>query len=73
MKENFNGNLKDVIIYLITSGVDSCEITNTVNDISVTLDVTIKKITSGDQVIYDAGDEENCAYELYNEDGEFVS
>lgn len=73
MKENFNGNLKDVIIYLINNGVDSCEITNTVNDVSVTLDVTIKKITSGNQVIYDAGDEENYEYELYNEDGEFVS
>ena len=73
MKENFNGNLKDVIVYLINNDVDSCEITNTVDDISVTLDVTIKKITSGDQVIYDAGDEENCEYELYNEDGEFIS
>ena len=64
-EKEFSGNLKEVILHMITNGTDCCEVTNTVGDVSVTVEVTIKKITDGDNVIYDAEDE--------NEDLEFVS
>lgn len=56
MKEEFKGNLKDLILYMIQNDTDCCEVTNTVGDISVTADVTITKIVSGDEVVYDAAE-----------------
>jgi hypothetical protein len=73
MKGNFNGNLKDAILYMIETGTDCCEVTNTVNGFSVTVALAITKITNGDEILYDAGDEDNCEFDLYNEDGEFIS
>ena len=60
MKEGFNGNLKDIILQMIENDTDCCEVTNTVGDTSVTVEVTITKIVSGGEVIYDtaeAGDD----------------
>jgi hypothetical protein len=54
MKEGFNGNLKEIILHMIENDTDCCEVTNTVGDTSVTVEVTITKIVSGDEVIYDA-------------------
>jgi hypothetical protein len=54
MKEGFNGNLKDIILQMIENDTDCCEVTNTVGDTSVTVEVTITKIVSGGEVIYDA-------------------
>lgn len=59
MKEEFTGNLKDLIMYMITNEADCCEVTNTVGDVSVTVEVNIKKIVDGDNVIYDAEDEDD--------------
>ena len=54
MKEEFNGNLKELILYMMQNDTDCCEVTNTVGDVSVTVEVTITKITEGDKVVYDA-------------------
>lgn len=59
MKEEFNGNLKELILYMMQNDTDCCEVTNTVGNTSVTIEVTIKKITDGDSVIYDAEDEDD--------------
>lgn len=56
MKEGFNGNLKDIILHMIENDTDCCEVTNTVGDTSVTVEVTITKIVSGSEVIYDAAE-----------------
>lgn len=58
MKEGFNGNLKDIILHMIKNDTDCCEVTNTVGDVSVTVEVTITKIISGDEVVYDATEED---------------
>ena len=65
MKEGFNGNLKDIILHMIENDTDCCEVTNTVGDTSVTVEVTITKIVSGDEVIYDVAETDD--------DVEFVS
>jgi hypothetical protein len=65
MKEGFNGNLKDIILQMIENDTDCCEVTNTVGDTSVTVEVTITKIVSGNEVIYDAAETDD--------DVEFVS
>ena len=65
MKEGFNGNLKDIILQMIENDTDCCEVTNTVGDTSVTVEVTITKIVSGGEVIYDAAEPDD--------DVEFVS
>ena len=62
MGKEFNGNLKELILYMIQNGTDCCEVTNTVGETSVTVDVTITKIVEGDTVIYDA--EEPEEYDL---------
>ena len=58
MKEAFNGNLKDIILHMIENDTDCCEVTNTVEDVSVTVEVTITKITNGDEVVYSATEED---------------
>lgn len=65
MKEGFNGNLKDIILHMIENDTDCCEVTNTVGDTSVTVEVTITKVVSGGEVIYDATETDD--------DVEFVS
>lgn len=65
MKKECTGNLKEIILAMIESGADCCEVTNTVGDISVSVDITITKIKKGDEVLYDATDED--------EEPEFVS
>jgi DNA-binding FrmR family transcriptional regulator len=59
MKEGFNGNLKDIILHMIENDTDCCEVTNTVEDVSVTVEVTIKKIVDGDTVVYDAAESDD--------------
>jgi hypothetical protein len=39
---------------MIEADTDCCEVTNTVDDFSVTVEVTIKKIVDGNTVVYDA-------------------
>lgn len=58
MSKEFHGNLKELILYMIQNGTDCCEVTNTVGETSVTLDVTITKIVEGNTVIYDASKED---------------
>ena len=58
-EKEFSGNLKEVILHMITNGTDCCEVTNTVGDVSVTVDITITKITDGDNVLYNAEDEDD--------------
>jgi hypothetical protein len=53
-KKEFNGTLKEIILAMIEAETDCCEVTNTVEDFSVTVEVTIKKIVDGDTVVYDA-------------------
>lgn len=65
MKEGFNGNLKEIILHMIENDTDCCEVTNTVGDTSVTVEVTITKIVSSGEVIYDTAETDD--------DVEFVS
>ncbi len=53
-KKEFNGTLKEIILAMIEADTDCCEVTNTVEDFSVTVEVTIKKIVDGNTVVYDA-------------------
>lgn len=71
MKEKFSGNLKEIILHMINNETDCCEVTNTVGDISVTVDITITKITDGDKVIYDA-EEVNDDIELVQFDNDDI-
>lgn len=54
MDGNFNGNLKQIIMAMIGANTDCCEVTNTVGDISVTLDITITKIVKAGETVYEA-------------------
>lgn len=56
MSKEFNGNLKEIILAMIEADTDCCEVTNTVGDTSVTVEVTITKIVNGGEVIYDAAE-----------------
>ena len=58
MKKEFSGNLKEAIIEMLESDTDCCTVTNTVNDISVTVDITITKIVDKGEVVYDAYEDE---------------
>ena len=75
MKKECTGNLKEIILALIESGTDCCEVTNTVGDISVSVDITITKIKKGDEVIYDVadGDEELEFITFDDDDIEYLS
>ena len=68
MKEEFTGNLKELILYMMQNETDCCEVTNTVEDISVTVEVTIKKVVAGDEVIFDADEEDNVELVSFDED-----
>ena len=68
MKEEFSGNLKELILYMMQNETDCCEVTNTVEDISVTVEVTIKKVVAGDEVIFDADEEDNVELVSFDED-----
>ena len=70
MKKECTGNLKEIILAMIEAGTDCCEVTNTVGNFSVSVDITITKIVDGDDIIYDAGDEENCEFDLFEEEPE---
>ena len=52
--DNFKGSLKEIIIAMINGGTDCCEVTNTVGDFSVTLNITITKIVNAGEILYDA-------------------
>ena len=76
MSKEFNGNLKEIILAMIEADTDCCEVTNTVGEVSVTVEVTITKITNGAEVVYDAfsetdQDAEVIAFE--QEDIEYLS
>ena len=75
MKEEFSGNLKEFILYMMQNDTDCCEVTNTVGDVSVTVDITITKIKKGDEVIYDVadGDEELEFVTFTDDDIEYLS
>lgn len=55
-EKDFKGTLKEVILQMLENDTDCCEVTNTVGDTSVTVEVTITKIVSGGEVIYDAAE-----------------
>ena len=73
MKEEFNGNLKELILYMIQNGTDCCEATNTVGETSVTLDITITKIVEGNNIIYDASEEDPEVVAFDEDDIEYLS
>lgn len=50
----FKGTLKEVINAMLLNDTDNCEVTHTLGDISVVIDITIKKITKAGEVLYDA-------------------
>lgn len=56
--EGFNGSLKQIIMAMIEADTDCCEVTNTVGDISVTLDITITKIVNAGETVYEAVEDE---------------
>ena len=77
MKKECNGNLKEIILAMMENNTDCCEVTNTVKDISVTVDITITKIVDKGKVVYDAFDDEFDDYEecddiLMNDDGDHI-
>jgi hypothetical protein len=55
-EKDFKGTLKEVILQMLENDTDCCEVTNTVGDTSVTVEVTITKIVGGGEVIYDAAE-----------------
>ena len=57
MKEEFNGNLKELILYMMQNETDCCEVTNTVGETSVTVEVIITKVVDDGKVIYDTTDD----------------
>ena len=57
MKKECTGNLKEIILSMMENDTDCCEVTNTVGDISVTVDITITKIVDKGEVVYDAYEE----------------
>lgn len=63
-EKDFKGTLKEVILQMLENDTDCCEVTNTVGDTSVTVEVTITKIVSGGEVIYDAAEEADDDVEL---------
>jgi hypothetical protein len=75
MKKECNGNLKDIILEMMKSDTDCCEVTNTVGDTSVTVEVTITKIVDNGEVVYDAYQEDDCLdnYIYEESDGGYVS
>ena len=68
MKKECTGNLKEIILAMIESGTDCCEVTNTVGDISVSVDITITKIKKGDEVLFDADEEDNVEFVSFDKD-----
>jgi hypothetical protein len=73
MGREFSGNLKEAIIEMINNGTDCCEVTNTVGDFSVTVELTITKIVDKGVVVYDADEEDWDDDEvLTNDDGDPV-
>ena len=75
MKKECTGNLKEIILSMMENDTDCCEVTNTVGDISVTVDITITKIVDKGEVVYDAYDDEFDDYNetddiLMNDDGD---
>lgn len=63
-KKEFKGTLKEIILAMIEADTDCCEVTNTVEDFSVTVEVTIKKIVDGNTVVYNADEVDD----LYDDD-----
>lgn len=49
--------IRDIIRSMLKADTDNCEVTDTVGNTSVTVDITITKIMSGDVVVYDANEE----------------
>jgi hypothetical protein len=74
MGKEFNGNIKEAIMQMIQNGTDCCEVTNTVGDFSVTVELTITKIVDKGVVVYDADEEEGWDDDevLMNDDGDPV-
>ncbi len=71
MGKEFNGNIKEAIMQMIQNGTDCCEVTNTVGDFSVTVELTITKIVDKGVVVYDADEEDWDDDEvLMNDDGD---
>ena len=60
MKKECTGNLKEIILAMMENDTDCCEVTNTVNDISVTVEITITKIVDQGKVVYDASEDEEA-------------
>ena len=72
MGKEFSGNLKEAIIEMINNGTDCCEVTNTVGDFAVTVELTITKIVDKGVVVYDAEAEDDEDYDeiMMNDDGD---
>ena len=72
MGKEFSGNLKEAIIEMINNGTDCCEVTNTVGDFAVTVELTITKIVDKGVVVYDAEVEDDEDYDeiMMNDDGD---
>lgn len=67
----FNGNLRQVILEMMKNGTDCCEVTNTVGDTSVKVDVTLTEIVDKGKVVYSAvKEEEFTRYEKYEQPGQ---
>jgi hypothetical protein len=58
MGKTFSGNLKEIILAMLNNNTDCCEVTNTVGDFSVTVDITITKIVNAGEVLYEAENDE---------------
>ena len=53
MTTEFNGNLKDAIVAMLSSQVTECEITQNINGVEVTVIMNITKIVDDGVVMYD--------------------
>jgi predicted RNA-binding Zn-ribbon protein involved in translation (DUF1610 family) len=71
----FDGNLRQIILAMIENGTDCCEVTNTLGDTSVKVDITLTEIVDKGKVVYSAVKEEDgkpelTRYEKYEQPGQ---
>ena len=58
-KKEFDGSIKEAILSMFENESDCCEVTHMIDDTAVTVELTITKIVSKGEVLYDAREEDD--------------
>jgi hypothetical protein len=53
-EKEFKGTLKEVINEMLIHGTDNCEVTHTLGDVTVVVEVNIQKVIKAGEVLFDA-------------------